>query len=385
MAKLWTKPFVMIMAINFFIFLSFNLFNTSLPLYFQELGISESLTGICISIFTVGSLLVRPISGTILDRHGRKGVFLISLVLLTLLVFSYSFAKIFAAILLVRLLHGIDWSFASTSTSTLATDIIPRSMIGTGMGMFGLSMALSLAIGPMVGVPLTQTYGFATTIKLATAMLFVVLVLAVVFPFPTFTPPAKAPGSKSQGSFVEKTAVIPAMVMGCVTLTMSAVSTFVPLYAQELEVGNVGYFFSIYAIGLLISRFFIGNVLDHYGILFACLPCLLSMFGAMLLLAFAHGALALNAGGFLYGLGYGGIQTAVQSLAVMYAPPSRFGAANGTFFIGFDLGIGLGAILAGFLSESIGFSAMYLLLSGFILLATVLLVSYAKKGKNLTT
>ena len=56
--KLWTRPFIMIMGINFLIFLSFNMINPSLPLYFQDLGISETMTGVCISIFTVGSVII---------------------------------------------------------------------------------------------------------------------------------------------------------------------------------------------------------------------------------------------------------------------------------------------------------------------------------------
>ena len=66
--KLWTRPFIMIMGINFLIFLSFNMINPSLPLYLQDLGISETMTGVCISIFTVGSMLIRPISGYVLDH-----------------------------------------------------------------------------------------------------------------------------------------------------------------------------------------------------------------------------------------------------------------------------------------------------------------------------
>ena len=150
--KLWTRPFIMIMGINFLIFLSFNMINPSLPLYFQDLGISETMTGVCISIFTVGSVIIRPIAGDVLDHFGRRGVFFISMILLAVLIFCYSFMTTIALILILRVFHGIDWSFASTSTSTIATDIIPRHLTGTGIGIFGMSMSLALAVAPALAV-----------------------------------------------------------------------------------------------------------------------------------------------------------------------------------------------------------------------------------------
>ena len=80
--------------------------------------------------------------------------------------------------------------------------------------------------------------------------------------------------------------------------------------------------------------------------------------------------------GFLYGSGFGGAQTTMQSLSVMNAPIDRFGSANGTFFIGFDLGIGFGALLAGTLSDHLGFRAMYLMLMVFIVIAIVLVAKF---------
>ena len=80
--------------------------------------------------------------------------------------------------------------------------------------------------------------------------------------------------------------------------------------------------------------------------------------------------------GFLYGVGYGGSQSTLQSLAVMNAPSSRYGAANGTFFVGFDFGYGIGALLAGILSEIIGYANMYLFLILFLLIATMLVLCF---------
>lgn len=59
--KLWTKSFIMILTINFLLFLSLNMVAPALPIYFQNIGFSQTLTGIALSTYTLGSFLVRPI------------------------------------------------------------------------------------------------------------------------------------------------------------------------------------------------------------------------------------------------------------------------------------------------------------------------------------
>lgn len=381
--KLWNRPFIMIMAINFMLFLSFNMLNPSLPIYFQDIGISETMTGVCISIFTVGSIVVRPIAGGVLDRFGRRAVFFVSMAVLVGMVFSYTLSTAILAILLLRLVHGFDWGFASTATSTMATDSIPRHMVGTGMGMFGLSMSLALAVAPALAVELMNRSGFNGMIYVSTAFLVAALVMGLAFPFKdTEAVLTTSTAKKEKGPLLEKTALLPSVIMGCITLTMAAISTYVPLYAISMGMKNVGFFFTVYAFGLIIVRIFIGTVVDRIGIVAATIPSFVSMLAAMLLLAYAPNITTLYISGFLYGAGYGGAQTTMQSLAVMNAPQERFGAANGTFFIGFDLGIGFGALLAGILSDFFGFSFMYLALSAFIVLAILLVLKYRPKQQH---
>ena len=378
--KLWTRPFFMIMAINFLIFLSFNMINPSLPLYFQDLGISETMTGFCISVFTIGAVLSRPFAGEVLDRYGRKSVYFISMILLAILIFSYSLTTVLVLVLAVRILHGIDWSFASTSASTIATDIIPRQMTGTGIGMFGMSGSLALAVSPAIAMEIMNGAGFNTMIHVSSAILLAALALGLFFPFEKTlqpeTPVERASKHRSLRDTIEKSAVLPSVIIGCVTLTMSAVTTYVPLYGTTMGLDNTGFFFTIYALGLLIVRAVIGRFIDRFGVLTTTLPSLACMLLAMLLLAFANGLGMLLLSGFLYGAGFGGAQTTMQSLSVMNAPSDRFGAANGTFFIGFDIGIGFGALLAGTLCDYFGFSNMYLICSVFILLAGALVLKF---------
>ena len=254
-------------------------------------------------------------------------------------------------------------------------------MTGTGIGIFGMSMSLALAIAPALAVELMNRFDFAGMIHVSSTFLVGALALGMFFPFDRTlqkeTVVEKRSGKKHD--LFEKSAVLPAIIMGCITLTMSAVTTYVPLFGSTLNLGNTGMFFTIYAIGLLLVRAFIGRAIDRFGVIATTLPSFACMLAAMLLLASAQNLPMLLVSGFMYGSGFGGAQTTMQSLSVMNAPSDRFGAANGTFFIGFDLGIGFGALLAGTLSDHFGFRSMYLFLVVFIVLATILVLKFRPK------
>lgn len=367
--QLWRKPFLMIMIINFLIFLSFNMLNPIFPLWLAEEGMSSTAIGIFSGVFTLGSIILRPVAGNILDTFGRRRIFLVSMALLVVCIQLYTVVPLLAAALLLRLAHGFDWGIFSTGASTLATDVIPRRSIGRGMGYFGMSMALSLALAPVLAISLYNAHGFVRTVSISAAICALAFGAAMLYPYP----PEVRHRFAGARDVLEPTAVAPAVMMGCVTLTMSAITTFVPLYARtDLGLDNVGPYFTVYAVGLLITRPLLGILIDRIGMLWALLPSFALLTGGLLLLSGARDMGLLLVSGFLYGAGYGGAQTSLQTLAVMHAPHERHGAANGTFFIGFDLGIVIGAVLAGVLSGAAGYGTMFLSMTGFILAAFVI-------------
>lgn len=384
--KLWTKSFIMILTINFLLFLSLNMVAPALPIYFQNIGFSQTLTGIALSTYTLGSFLVRPIAGVALDRFGRRAIFFITTSLLIILCIAHTWSTSIVFLLLLRFLYGIDWGFASTTTSTIATDCIPRHMVGRGMGMFGVSISLAPAFAPVLAIELMNRYEFSGMIYVTTFVLIIALVHELFFPFNT-QPHQKSTKIKNKpkekDKILERTAILPAITIGLATLTMGPVTTYVPLYAITMGMENAGYFFTIFAIGIIIVRATIGPIMDRWGFVATSVPSFILMFVAMIILGMAQNLPQLLLSGFLYGMGNGGAQTTIQSLAVTNVSRERFGAANGTFFIGFDVGIGLGGLLGGLFTDLLGFSAMYLIMSIPILIAIFLMLKY--RPKNIST
>lgn len=380
-ARLFKRSFIVIWFVNFLLYLSYTMINPSLPIYFESIGVSTAWAGFCVGMFTLGSILVRPVAGGILDRFGRKTVFFVSTAVLTLLVFSYSFAGSIAMLLVLRVVHGFDWGFASTSTNTLATDTIPRHMMGKGIALFSISMSFATAGAPALAVALMDRFDFSGMMRFSAAFVLAGLLLGLFYPYEEHhhqpirhVTPQRHHFNKD--ALFEPSALLPAVIICCISMTLTAVITYTPAYAISIGLGSAGAFFVFYAVGLISVRLVIGSIVDHFGVTVATLPTFASLIFALILLSQADSMAMLLASGFFYGAGYGGAQSTLQSLAVMNAPSDHYGAANGTFFIGFDIGIGFGAILAGTLCDYFGFSNMYLVCSLFIILAGILVLKF---------
>jgi MFS family permease len=143
-------------------------------------------------------------------------------------------------------------------------------------------------------------------------------------------------------------------------MSYGAVVSFIALYAEERQVQNIGLFFTVYAIALLVSRPYFGRLADQKGNSFAVIPGIAAILGAMVILYFAHSLSIFLFAGFIYGLGFGAVQPSLQAMAVRNVEPSRRGAANATFFLGFDLGIGIGSILWGMVAQVAGYGLIYI-------------------------
>ena len=80
----------------------------------------------------------------------------------------------------------------------------------------------------------------------------------------------------------------------------------------------------------------------------------------------------------LAGFGFGGLEPALQSMAVAIAPPERRGSTNSTFLCAYDIGIGVGGGIAGVLISSFGYSQMFVIMTVFNILSVVIYVLWGR-------
>lgn len=376
-AQIWNKTFFLILGVSFLMFLSMYMLLPTLPLYAQTLGANETVAGTMVGFFTLSAVLVRPWFGNLLDRRGRKVILIIGVGIFFVTVLAYNLAFSIITLLSLRLIHGIGWGASTTATGTIASDVIPAVRRAEGMGYYGIAATIAMSLGPALGLYLVEYSSYS--VLFTGAGILAALALAGSF-FINYEIPhntgqlAKTPPTK--GVILEKSALPPALVLFFITLTYGGIVSFLPLYADYRGVKNIGVFFTVYALVLLFSRPTIGKMADRYGARKFLLPGILLIAAALLLLAKASTLPMFLLVGVVYGLGFGTVQPILNALVISLSPPERRGAANATFAVAMDLGIGLGAVTLGFVAQKIGYVYMYGSSVIFALLALVMYYAF---------
>lgn len=390
---LWIKPFLLVILANFLLFFSMYLLLPTLPIYVQRIGGSKTIAGLVVGIFTLSAVLVRPWFGNLVDRQGRKAVLVAGILVVVLSTVGFQWTYAVWMLLLLRLVHGVGWGACSTATGTIASDVIPPLRRGEGMGYYGASTTIAMSLAPALGLRMIESYPF--TLLFICSALFGLAALFVggvidyegIHGVISNTKSAKKglgqadeaagdgagagveanakpgagldQGKKPKAVIVEKTAIAPSLVVFFSALTYGGLLSLLPTYAEFRGVSDVGLFFTVYALVLLVSRPLMGRWADKNGPGPVLITGTILLMVAHIVLVAADNLTWFLGVGLVYGLGFGAVQPILNAITVTLAPLERRGAANATFFSAFDLGIGLGAIALGAVSQNLGWVTMW--------------------------
>lgn len=379
--KIFTRDFTLIWIANFFIFLGFQMTLPTIPIFIDSLGGSQQMIGIIVGIFTFSALLVRPYAGHALENKGRGVVYLFGLSLFVLSVGTFGFLASIGMLMVMRIIQGIGWGFSTTAAGTIATDLIPMKRRGEGMGYYGLSGNLALAIGPALGLTIYGKMSPGVFFLLCAGLGLMAFLLSLNIRFKKVdTSPDKT--KVARFDVLEKSAINPAILLFFITATFGGIASFLPLYAVEKGIDGIQLYFVAYALALMLTRTFAGRIYDTKGDLYVIPPGVILIFAAMLLLAWLPNLNVLLIAGVLYGLGFGTVQPALQAWAVNAAPADRKGMANATFFSFFDLGVGIGAMVFGQLAFSYGYASIYIVAACSVLLSLAYYLFLVFSGRH---
>lgn len=331
----------------------------TIPLFVEELGGNDQLIGFVVGIFTFSALLVRPFAGRMLETKGRGFIYLIGLAIFVVSVGSFGFAASIAFLFLMRIVQGVGWGFSTTASGTIATDLIPPRRRGEGMGYFGLSGNVALAMGPTLGLALAEVITFK---QLFLGSAFLGLTALLLASRITYKKVGKSEQEleRRKWDVYEKSALQPSLLLLFITVTFGGIASFLPLYSAQKGIEGIQWYFFIFAMALMLSRSFAGRLYDKKGHGAVFLPGTLLIMAAMILLAWLPNSLVMFIAAGLYGLGFGSVQPALQAWAVQDAPMNRKGMANATFFSFFDLGVGVGAMAFGQIGHWLGYGSIYI-------------------------
>lgn len=379
--KLWTKDFLIISLVNFFLTLVFFLLMVTIGVYaVSAYGATTSEAGLVTGIFIIGTLVGRLFIGRLIDSIGRRKTLLIGLTFFTATILLYFIDLGVGFLLFTRFVHGLGMGLSSTATGTIVAQVIPGSRKGEGIGYYSMSSTLATAIGPFVGLMMSQYTSFSVIFLTCLIVGLISLASALFVKVPESKNPEVVRGF-SLTAFVEPKALPIALIIGVAALSYSSVLSYINFYASELDlVEAASVFFLVYSVAVLLSRPITGRLMDARGANIVMYPAIALFAIGMLVLSQATNAGMLLLAGALIGLGFGNIQSGTQAIAVKAADPHRMGMATSTFFIALDAGLGFGPYLIGLLIPITGFSTLYLLLSGVATLT--ILLYYFMNGRQ---
>lgn len=369
--QLWNSSFILLAIGNLLMATGFYFLIPTLPVYVVDvLHAKNSDVGYILAAYTVSALMIRPFIGIALDTYGRKWIYIISFLLFTLTILLYPLVLTFGLLLALRFFHGFSWGATTTAGMTVVVDVIPPHRRGRGIGYFGISYTLAMAVAPVLALTILGAWGYLEMFWIAALFSFSGLMMIFFVRFPVIR---SQPEDRrlTWSRFIEPKAVPISIPMALFGTTYGGVVSFITLYDKELGLAQAGAFFLILAGGVTLSRLFAGQIFDRSG------PTCLMLGGfAVNIVGLLFLALMQDLTGFLVaagfiGMGVGILMPTLQTMVNNVVTVRRRGAANATLITAFDLGIGLGSLGLGYLSDWIGFDGMYLVCMAIMGLAMI--------------
>jgi MFS family permease len=359
-ASIWTKNFLLLCIANLALFVSLQLLLPTMPLYLLKIGGTQRDVGYVMAAYTLSATCVRSIAGWLLDRYGRKRIMILGLTAMLTVTVLYRLAYDVSSVAIIRALHGLTFGLVGTAIGTTVADSLPTTRMAEGVGYFGLTTTLSMALAPMIGLWLVGKFSYPVLFIVVSVM--TTLTLFCTVPVRDAHVQVSASAGSVAGTLsnlLEKTALLPSVVTFFLSAVYGAIVYFIALYAADLGISNIGLFFAAMSLSMLVSRPMSGRCADRRGAGIVILTGLLTVLGGLTAVGLSHTIMGFLLAGTLIGVGFGFCLPTLQALAVRHVPTHRRGAATGTYYAAFDMGVGLGAILWGFVAEATGYQVMY--------------------------
>lgn len=374
-SQLWNKFFIFCLFNNMFLFIFYFAQTAVLPVYIiSDLNGTVAQAGLAMTLFMVSSIVVRPFSGLIIEKFGKKKTFLVSELIFCLFSFAYLLADNLSVLLVIRFLHGIWFSILTTVCVPIANDFIPEKRKGEGMGYFIMSINLGLVLGPLLGLSLIQPLGYTTVALILATIICLGFAFCLLIPIREIKKLPEVTEKKkiSLQDFVEKRALPASLMVMLLAFGYSSIMSYISTFAKTKGLlSSAGLFFVVFAVAMMSIRPFTGRLYDIKGPNIIIYPSIILFIIGLILLSQIETLTGLMISAIFIGMGFGSLQPCLQTLAIQRSPRHRIGHTTSTFFTLYDTGIALGAVLLGYVVALYGYTVMYLLCAFTIALSLI--------------
>jgi MFS family permease len=351
---LFTPRFFVMCGFSFTVFLSaFQLFPTA-PFHILDLGGSTFESGLFLGFLTYASAFSAPVTGGFADRAGPRRVLIVTSIALVAFSLAYAVITNVATLLALTIAHGIFWSGLLSASATYMTNLLPEHRRAEGIGYWGLSTLMAVAVAPTVGFWVYQR-GWLWLCALGAALNLLMAVIATQL---HEQPRAVSPDPPSKG-VLEWRVLIVSITLSLYSFGYGGITSFTALYADASGVTPKGIYLTTLALVILLTRPLFGHLGDRIGYRKVFVPCLLLIACGLAVLTLGGSRALLVASAIIFGVGFGTAYPTYVGYVMKGVRAERRGAAFGAILAAFDTGIGTGSTSMGWLIQHHGFPTAF--------------------------
>ena len=379
--SLLTRPMLLICSASFGAMICFYLLLSVVPQYATSIGASGVGAGLATGALMLSTVALELATPRIVARVGYRFTLAAGLTLLGAPALALPFAHTMPAILAISLVRGAGLAIIVVVGGSLVASIVPVERRGEGLGLYGFIVNVPAVVGLPAGVWLAAHAGYPTVFVIAGAA--ALLGLLAVPGLPGLQAPShEVPVGVLSGLRMPALAR-PAIVFSATAMAAGVIVTFLPLAAIHASGNIVAAALLVQAASSTFTRWWAGHHGDRHGATALLIPGLLAATAGMLVLIFVASTLAIIVGMVLFGIGFGITQNATLTMMFDRVTPSGYDAVSAVWNVGYDAGLGLGAVLFGIVSSHTGYPIAFALLATFML--AMLVPAWYDRGVRATT
>ena len=306
-----------------------------------------SLASLISGLMSLSGLIVCPFAGAITDSFDHKNILQYSYIFYILVFIGHIFATNIPTLMIMRLLAGFSFSINSVTGTVFSTRFIPKEKLAQGMGYAALSNILAQAIGPGLGLRLIELSGYHLTFIAAAVCASISLFIVMILPY------KKEERQKTERKKISLSGIFAfeytdySFLAAILSISNAWVTTFLALIAEERNILNIGLFFTVNSIAMVILRPLFGQLHDRKGLTFILIPAIICASLSTYLIGTGKTLWMMLAASIFKAIGQGIGTPSLQTEVIRKMDPSRSGVAASTVLIGMHIGNAFGPMLGG--------------------------------------
>ena len=257
------KDFVMVLMATVAFVSTYYIMMPVIPVYMLGLGFDNLTIGTTMGLFSISSMLARPIGGIWINTYTSKKVMLLSICLFFFTPLLLKTFPALAGLSLTLLIYGFTVGAFSVASANFTADISSSENLIRFMGFNSVAVMIAKGLAPAAGVRLINNYNFDVAVYSTVAAALFALILL------TFVSDIKVDTKKEEDSnfirvLLNKSVYLPTIVLFCGMTTFGAISAMLPLFAAAKNITGTEYFFVINTAVVVTTRLLVGRWSNKY-------------------------------------------------------------------------------------------------------------------------